>query len=181
LNVTIELSDSERERYGDRIQGDRGIDSQLLLKRARALVIGVGAEGSAAAAELVSRGVGFVAVVDGGTVALRDLVGQALYYTPDVGESKADTTVLKLGVLNPEVQLDSYPVALDERNAVAITAGHDVVLECSHDPVVAGALDSTGTAVLRSGGDHPNATAAGACLAADALALLIRAAAEALQ
>ena len=78
-------------------------------------MIGAGAAGSAAAAQLASCGVGYVAVVDGGTVALGDLAGQALYYTPDVGPSKADTLRRKLGLLNPEVQVESYPV--DARRA----------------------------------------------------------------
>ncbi len=94
-------------------------------------MIGAGAVGSAAAAELVSCGVGYVAVVDGANVGLADLTGQAMYYTPDVGQSKADTLAAKLGLLNPEVQVDSYPVQLDEQNAAAIVAEHDLVLDCT--------------------------------------------------
>jgi molybdopterin-synthase adenylyltransferase len=147
--VTPELSDSERERYAGQIAGDLGEDGQLRLKRSRAIVIGAGAAGSAAAAELASRGVGYVAVVDGAAIALGDLAGQALYYTPDVGQGKADTLAAKLGLLNPEVQVDSYPVALDAQNAAAIVEGHDVVLDCTHDEQVARLLDEAGVTALR--------------------------------
>ena len=58
---------------------------------ARAIVIGAGA-GLGCGRELVSCGVGYVAVADGVTVALRDLVGQALYYPPDVGLGRAETS-----------------------------------------------------------------------------------------
>jgi molybdopterin/thiamine biosynthesis adenylyltransferase len=147
--VTNELSDSERQRYAAQIDAGLGVAGQLRLKASRAIVIGAGAVGAAAAAELVSRGVGYVAVVDGGTVGLRDLAGQAIYYTPDVGQSKADTLAGKLGLLNPEVQVDSYPVALDAQNAGAIVAGHDVVLDCTHDSGVAAALEAAGASALQ--------------------------------
>jgi molybdopterin/thiamine biosynthesis adenylyltransferase len=151
--VTNELSDSERARYASQIEGGLGAGGQLRLKASRALVIGAGATGSDVAARLVSRGVGYVAVVDGEAVALGDLAGQAIFYTPDVGQSKADTLAGKLGLLNPEVQVDSYPVALDAQNASAIVEGHDVVLDCTHDPSVATALDAAGVSTLETAED----------------------------
>lgn len=179
--MTIGLSDSERARYGDQIQGDLGLEGQRRLKQARAIVIGAGAAGAAAATQLASCGVGYVAVVDGGKVALRDLVAQAIYYTPDVGESKADTLAAKLGLLNPEVQVDSYPVDLDVQNASAIVAGHDIVLDCTRDPDAAAALDASGGAVVRLPSEHSTSVAAGAALGAAALNALSRPAAEALR
>jgi molybdopterin/thiamine biosynthesis adenylyltransferase len=142
--VTNELSDSERERYARQIEGELGVEGQLRLRASRAIVIGAGGAGSAAAAELVSRGVGYVAVMDGASIRLDDLVGQAIYYTPDVGHNKADVLAAKLGLLNPEVQAESYPVSLDAQNASAVVAGHDVVLDCTHVPDVAAALAAAG-------------------------------------
>jgi len=172
--VTTELSDAERARYASQIEGDLGVEGQMRLKQARAMVVGAGTVGAAAAAELASRGVGYVAVVDGGSVTLADLAGQALYYTPDVGESKADTIAAKLGLLNPEVQVESYPVHLEGANAAAIVEGHDMVLDCTHDEAAAESLDSSGATVLRMTDGRP-----GVALAADAIALLARAVAEA--
>ena len=151
--MTSELSESERERYGSQIERGLGAEGQLRLKRSRAIVIGAGAAGSAAAAELASRGVGYVAVVDGAAIALRDLAGQAVYYTPDVGQGKADTLAAKLGLLNPEVQVESYPVSLEAQNASAIVEGHDVVLDCTHDAAVAAALEAAGVKALRRAED----------------------------
>jgi adenylyltransferase/sulfurtransferase len=181
LTVTIELSDSERARYADQIGGDPGAEGQLRLKRARVIVVGAGAAGSAAATQLASCGVGYVAVVDGAKVQLRDLAGQAIYYTPDVGQSKADTLAAKLGLLNPEVQVDSYPVDLDAQNAAAIVAGHDLVLDCTRDPAAALALaDSEAPAVRLPPAQSPS-VAAGAALAASVLNALGLPAAEALR
>ena len=172
--MTTDLSDSERERYASQIEGDLGVEGQIRLKQSRAMVVGAGAVGAAAAAELVSCGVGYVAVVDGGSVTLTDLAGQALYYTPDVGESKADTVAGKLGLLNPEVQVESYPVHLEAANAAAIVDGHDLVLDCTHDAAAADALDSSGATVLRVTEGQ-----IGASPAAEAIGLLARAVVEA--
>ena len=124
-----DLSESELERYAAQIERI-GIGAQLRLKATRAIVIGAGPAGAAAAAELVSRGVGYVAVVDGSTVALGDLCGQALLYTPDVGANRAEAVVAKLGILNPHVHAESYPVDVDERNGEAILIGHDLAVDC---------------------------------------------------
>jgi molybdopterin-synthase adenylyltransferase len=176
--VSADLSDSERERYARQIEGGLGLEGQLGLKRARAIVIGAGAAGSTAAAQLVSCGVGYVAVADGGTVALRDLVGQSVYYTPDVGFGKADTLAMKLSLLNPEVQVESYPVSPDARNAAAIVEGHDVVLICTGDTevgqAVAVACDSSSLPAATIAEGEGEAAAAGATLAAEVVTMLAR-------
>ena len=174
--MTDELSASERERYSSQIEGGLGLEGQLGLKRARAIVIGAGATGSTAAAQLVSCGVGYVAVADGGKVALRDLAGQTLYYTPDVGLGKADALAAKLSLLNPEVQVESYPVFPDGQNAAAIVEGHDVVVICADD---VGVGQAVGAACERASlpvaaAAESGAVAAGATLAAEVVTMLAR-------
>ena len=162
--MAADLSESELERYAAQIERI-GQDAQQRLKAARAIVIGAGPAGSAAAAELVSRGVGYVAVVDGATVTARDLCGQAMLYTPDVGANRADAVVAKLGVLNPHVHAESYPVDVDEQNADAILMGHDLALDCT------GGLpgDVAGMALVTAAGDGPGAGIAAAALAIETL------------
>ncbi len=150
-SVSADLSESELERY--RAQIERiGADAQLRLKAARAIVIGAGPAGAAAAAELVSRGVGYVAVADGARVTLGDLCGQALLYTPDVGTNRAEAVVAKLGVLNPHVHAESYPVDVDDANVEAILIGHDLVLDCAGG-LPARAAD-VGTELVRADGNE---------------------------
>jgi molybdopterin/thiamine biosynthesis adenylyltransferase len=127
--VSTVLSESERARYAERIER-HGADAQLRLKTARAMVLGARAAGSAAAAHLVSSGVGYVAVVDGGTVAPADLCGQSVLYTPDVGANRAEAVAAKLGILNSETRSESYPVDVEEANVHAIIEGHEIVLDC---------------------------------------------------
>ena len=128
--MSADLSETEVERYSAQIE-QIGVDAQLRLKAARSIVIGAGAAGSAAAAELASRGVGYVAVVDGAITSLGDLCAQSSLYTPDVGANRAEAVVAKLGVLNPNVQAEAYPVDVDDTNAAAIVMGHDVAIDCS--------------------------------------------------
>jgi molybdopterin/thiamine biosynthesis adenylyltransferase len=149
-----------------------GSSAQPSLHGARTIVIGAGATGTAAAAQLVSCGVGYVAVVDGGSVAGEDLVGQALYYAPDVGMGKADTAAAKLSLLNPEAHVEAYPVDLDQTNAAAIVTGHDLVLDCTHSPAAGEALDATGGEIRRPSREAGTAAEAGAALGAEAIRLL---------
>jgi molybdopterin/thiamine biosynthesis adenylyltransferase len=155
-----------------------GLSGQHQFAGARAIVIGAGATGTAAAAQLVSCGIGYLAVVDGGRVSQADLAGQALYYAPDAGMGKADTAAAKLSLLNPEVHVESYPVDLDAANAAAIVAGHELVLDCTHDAEAAAALDTTGAEVLRAARGSATATEVGAALGAEALRRLARQATE---
>ncbi len=126
------LSDEELERYSRQlVLPEWSGAAQERLKSARALVVGAGALGSPAATYLVAAGVGYVGVVDSDPVELSNLHRQPLHFTPDVGVNKADNAAVKLAALNPEVQVEPYPVRLEGANAGAIVACHDVVLDCS--------------------------------------------------
>jgi molybdopterin/thiamine biosynthesis adenylyltransferase len=149
--VSTELSESERERYAEQIQRI-GEGAQRRLKGARAIVLGARAPGSAAAAHLVSSGVGYVGVVDGGNVERADLCGQSLLYTPDVGSNRAEAVAAKLGVLNTDTQAESYPVSIEEANADAILLGHDVAVDCRGGISLEEACRSTGVALVIADG-----------------------------
>jgi molybdopterin-synthase adenylyltransferase len=151
--VSNELSESERERYAKQIQRI-GVEAQQRLKAARAIVLGARAPGSAAAAHLVSSGVGYVGVVDGGNVDRADLCGQSLLYTPDVGANRAEAVAAKLGVLNTDTQAESYPVDVEEANAVAILLGHDVAVDCRGGISLEEACRSTGVALVIADGSR---------------------------
>ena len=166
--MSAELSDHERERYGEQIERI-GLDAQLRLKGARAIVVGARAAGSAAAAHLVSSGVGYVGVVDGGVVTAGDLFAQAVLYTPDVGSNRAQAVAAKLGVLNTDVHVDSYPVDVDRANAPAIVMGHDVVVDCGSDLPLDEPCRAAGVALVTASGPR---AADGLQAAADALEAL---------
>jgi molybdopterin/thiamine biosynthesis adenylyltransferase len=126
------LDDRELERYSRQlVLPEWGGEAQERLRAASAIVIGAGALGSPVATYLAAAGVGTIGVVDSDEVELSNLHRQPLHFTPDVGAQKAENAALKLGLLNPEVQIDPYPVRFEEQNAEAIVAGASVVLDCS--------------------------------------------------
>jgi adenylyltransferase/sulfurtransferase len=126
------LTDPELERYSRQlVLPEWSGAAQERLKQATAIVIGAGALGSPAATYLAAAGVGRLGIVDEDVVELSNLHRQPLHYTPDVGRQKAENAALKLGVLNPEVAVDPYPVRIDANNAPAIVMGADVVVDCS--------------------------------------------------
>jgi molybdopterin-synthase adenylyltransferase len=108
------------------------VDSEVL-SGSSVLVVGAGALGSPVCAYLVAAGVGRLGVVDPATVELEALGRQFLHYAPDRGQGKADNAAVKLGFLNPAVQVEAYPARLDASNAEALVAGQDVVVDCSND------------------------------------------------
>jgi molybdopterin-synthase adenylyltransferase len=126
------LSDSELERYSRQlVLPEWSGNAQERLKAASAIVVGAGALGSPVATYLVAAGIGRLGIVDEDVVELSNLHRQPLHYSPDVGRQKAENAALKLGVLNPEVGIDPYPVRIDGQNAPAIVMGADVVVDCS--------------------------------------------------
>lgn len=135
------LTEQERERYARQLVLEGwGPEAQAALWDASALVVGLGAVGSAAATYLAAAGTGRLGLADDAFVALDDLQRAALHFTPDVGVGKALSAAAKLGFLNPDVVLDTYPVRVDQINAPAIVVGHGVVVDASNDLATALAL-----------------------------------------
>jgi molybdopterin/thiamine biosynthesis adenylyltransferase len=128
----VSLSPQELDRYSRQLLMDEWSGAaQERLKGSRAIVVGVGALGSPVATYLAVAGVGTIGLVDGDAVELSNLHRQPLHFTPDISGSKAEVAATKLGLLNPEIVAEPYPVALDATNAEAIVAGADVVVDCT--------------------------------------------------
>lgn len=126
------LTEEELERYSRQlVLPEWSGAAQERLKAASAILVGAGALGSPVGTYLAAAGVGRIGIVDGDAVELSNLQRQPLHFTPDIGLMKAHNALVKLVALNPEVQVEPYPVVLDETNAEAIVAGADVVVDCS--------------------------------------------------
>jgi molybdopterin/thiamine biosynthesis adenylyltransferase len=106
------LGERDRVRHGRGVALLRWMDlsprasawsAQLLLRRARALVLGVGGTGGAAAQILVASGVGQVHAVDPDVVELSNLNRQLLYTEADIGRPKAEAAAAALRALNSDV------------------------------------------------------------------------------
>ena len=88
-----------------------GAEGQQRIAQGRALLIGVGGIGCAAAAYLASSGVGHLTVVDFDTVDETNLGRQVLYAQGHIGELKADVAAARLRKINPNIDV----VPINER------------------------------------------------------------------
>ncbi|UWE13090.1 HesA/MoeB/ThiF family protein [Actinacidiphila bryophytorum] len=93
--------------------------AQLRLRQARALVLGVGGTGGAAAQILTAAGVGRLHVVDPDTVELSNLNRQLLYGEADIGHPKADAAVAALRALNSDVAVTGERREIRGQDALA--------------------------------------------------------------
>lgn len=128
----MRLSESELERYSRQlVLPEWSGAAQERLQRSCAIVVGAGALGSPVALYLAAAGIGRIGIVDSDSVELSNLARQPLHFTPDLGLMKSENAVVKLSALNPEVEVQSYPVELTADNAEPIVMGADVVVDCS--------------------------------------------------
>jgi molybdopterin/thiamine biosynthesis adenylyltransferase len=128
------FSDAEVERYARHlVLREIGGPGQQKLKAARVLIVGAGGLGSPAALYLAAAGVGTMGLLDPDAVSLSNLQRQILYGVEDIGRGKALSAGLRLSALNPEIEFEPMPLALTERNASALAAEYDLVLDGTDD------------------------------------------------
>lgn len=127
-----ELSDEESLRYNRQIVL-RGFDfdGQEKLKAAKALIVGLGGLGCAAAPYLASAGVGQLTLLDFDTVSLSNLQRQILHRDSAIGQAKVDSARQQLSQINPHIRLDVINQQLDDAQLAELIGQQDVVLDCT--------------------------------------------------
>lgn len=130
----MSFSQAEVERYARHlVLREIGGPGQQALKAAGVLMVGAGGLGAPAALYLAAAGVGRIGVADPDIVALSNLQRQVIYATSDVGQGKAAVAAARLAALNPEIGVEIHPVAVTAKNAAALIAGYDLVLDGTDD------------------------------------------------
>jgi molybdopterin/thiamine biosynthesis adenylyltransferase len=126
----MSFTDEEVERYARHlVLREIGGPGQQKLKAARVLIVGAGGLGAPAALYLAAAGVGTLGLVDADEVALSNLQRQVLYASGDVGRTKVEAAMERLGALNPHVEIEPQGLMLDRANAAGLVRGYDVVLD----------------------------------------------------
>jgi len=126
----MDLSPSELIRYQKQIVlPNIGREGQLRLKKARVLCIGAGGLGCPLLLYLAAAGIGTIGIVDDDRISESNLHRQILYRTQDIGQLKIIIAAKTLSALNPEIQINTYPVRLESHNAPALFADHDIVVD----------------------------------------------------
>ncbi|MBI4523844.1 MAG: HesA/MoeB/ThiF family protein [Deltaproteobacteria bacterium] len=130
--MTLRLTQEQIERYSRQIMiPDLGGKGQIRLRQGSVLVVGAGGLGSPATFYLVAAGIGHLGIVDSDRVELSNLQRQILHATPDLGREKVESAKEKLRRLNPEVEISTYAVRLDDKNARQILSGYDFIIDGS--------------------------------------------------
>jgi adenylyltransferase/sulfurtransferase len=121
---------SPRDRYCRQVLlPEIGTRGQQRLKESRAVIVGLGATGSAVANALVRAGIGHIVLVDRDIVELHNLQRQILYSEGDLNRPKADAAAEHLHRINSSVEIETQTKDLNITNAEKILAGADVVLD----------------------------------------------------
>ena len=124
------LTDQERERYSRHILlPEIGEEGQEKLKRASALIVGVGGLGSPVAMYLAAAGIGRIGLIDFDVVDETNLQRQILYGESNVGERKLDAAWKRLRDMNRNLRIETFNDRLSSRNAMPLMEPYDVILD----------------------------------------------------
>ena len=110
-----------------------GPSGQARLGRARALVVGAGALGSAILERLARAGVGALRVFDDDVVSESNLQRQTLYVDADVdtGRPKAEVLAERLWAIDPGLSIEPHVGRVTADNALDALADVDLVLDAT--------------------------------------------------
>lgn len=124
------LTLEQRARYQRHLNmPEIGEEGQRKLLDSKVLLLGAGGLGSPAALYLAAAGVGTLGIVDMDVVDASNLQRQVIHNLDRVGQKKVDSAAESIRRLNPDVDVQTYPVRLDASNVLALIDGYDVVID----------------------------------------------------
>lgn len=106
-----------------------GVEGQQRLAAAKVLVLGAGGLGCPALLYLAAAGVGTIGIVDFDNVSMSNLHRQVLFGTEDIGQLKVLVAERKLKAINPEINIITYPVKLDNALCLELFESYDIILD----------------------------------------------------
>ena len=126
----MDLSSEQRRRYNRHlILEGFGREAQEKLLQAKVLLVGAGGLGSPVALYLAAAGVGTIGVVDGDTVSITNLQRQVLHSTKDINRPKVEVARERIEAMNPDVNVRTYELYLNEANAMKLIESYDFVID----------------------------------------------------
>ena len=125
-----ELSSKDIDKYSRQIMLEEiGYQGQLKLRSAKICVVGVGGLGNPITTRLVAMGVGKLRIIDRDVIELSNLHRQTMFDESDVGQVKVEVAAKKLKKLNPDVEIESLPISINDYTALDAVEGCDVVID----------------------------------------------------
>lgn len=130
--MNMPFNAEECKRYARHLSlPEIGTAGQEKLRQSRVLIIGTGGLGSPAAYYLAAAGIGTLGLVDNDVVEFSNLQRQLLHFTPDIGRPKTESAAEKLKALNPDIQIQTYPVRLTSENDRTILGDFDFIIDAT--------------------------------------------------
>jgi len=125
-----ELSSKDVDRYSRQIMLEEiGYQGQIKLRAAKVCVVGVGGLGNPITTRLVAMGIGKLRIIDRDVIELSNLHRQTMFDESDVGQVKVEVAAKKLKKLNPDVEIESLPISINDYTALDAIEGCDVVID----------------------------------------------------
>jgi molybdopterin/thiamine biosynthesis adenylyltransferase/rhodanese-related sulfurtransferase len=132
VTTTTHLPAAVVDRFDRHIKlAEIGVTGHERLMGSRIAVVGAGGLGSPVLTYLAAAGVGALRIVEPDKVETSNLHRQPMYGPTDVGVKKADAANHYLRRVNPDVEIDTFEVELDEDNAVNLLDGCRVVVDAT--------------------------------------------------
>ena len=103
--------------------------AQLLLQKAKVLIVGAGGLGCPAAQYLAAAGIGTLGIADFDTVSISNLHRQVLYTPTDAGLNKAAIACERLQKQNPDIKLVPHEIKITSDNVMNILQEYDLVVD----------------------------------------------------
>lgn len=104
-------------------------EGQRKLLSSRVLVAGAGGLGSTVIANLASVGIGHIGIVDNDVLELSNLNRQYIHKFENVGKSKVESAKDWIGAFNPDIEVITYKLRLDENNCQEIIKDYDLIID----------------------------------------------------
>ena len=98
-----------------------GEDAIIKLKKTTVLIVGIGGVGGSCFETLVRSGVGTIIIIDKDCVDVTNLNRQLLFTEKDIGESKVDVARKRALDINPDVNVISLNMNLDDTNITKLS------------------------------------------------------------
>lgn len=126
------LSQQEIRRYRKLINLENiGLEGVEKLKNASVLVVGAGGLGAPVLQYLTSLGIGTIGILDNDIIEEKNLPGQILFGTKDLGKQKAIISRDKLQELNHLVKYNIHNICLSPTNAMGFCQEYDIIVDAT--------------------------------------------------
>lgn len=126
----FDFTEIELERYSRHILlPEVGAIGQAKLRAASVLVVGAGGLGAPMILYLAAAGVGRVGVIDDDDIEISNLQRQVIHTTDRIGYNKSESAAASATAVNPEIQIETHALRLDETNVDEMLGAYDIIAD----------------------------------------------------